>query len=42
MDVKTIAVFLVTGVVECDGRGENSKINCGLDIMGEKEKKMSR
>ena len=42
MDVKTIAVFLVTAVLEKDARGEKTKINYGLDSTGEKEKGTSK
>ena len=42
MEVKTIAVFLVTEVLEKDATGENTKINYGLDTMGEKEKRTSK
>ena len=42
MDVKMIAVFLVTAVLENDARGQNTKINYGLDTMGEKEKRTSK
>jgi len=42
MDVKTIAEFLVTKVLEKDARGKNAKINYGLDTMGEKERRTSK
>jgi len=42
MDVKTRAVFLPTEILEKDARGENTKINYGLDTTGEKEKRTSK
>ena len=42
MVVKTIAVFLLTEVLEEDARGENTKINNGSDTTGEKEKRTSK
>jgi len=42
MDVRTAAVFLVTEVLERGARGQNTKINYGLNTMGEKEKGTSK
>ena len=42
MDMETTAVFLANEVLEKDAGGQNTKINYGLDTMGEKEKRTSK